>query len=286
MKRFWRGTGAAPYKGVSRLPEAGDPATAMLKALLGNPIFQFVLGRLMGGYLLFVGATTRWTKVNRAAVEPFWKPNGGRMILCVWHGRFPLTHTMWSFRPGVPKPRMLISNSREGGIVAHTSRTVGAEVIRGSAGKPGKQSKGGVEAMLTMARYIEGGGVMAMTPDGPRGPRMRAKRGPVHLARNAKAPMLAVAWATSSRIMFKNSWDQFALPLPFGKGAQVWGNPIAPPAPDASDAEIEAVRLQLELEMNRVAAEADRLAGVPPIEPAPQRDEATPDPTEQAAAAS
>jgi lysophospholipid acyltransferase (LPLAT)-like uncharacterized protein len=243
----------------------------MLKSLLSNPAFQFLLGRLMGGYMLFVGVTTRWTQVNREAVEPFWRPDGGRLIACIWHGRFPLIHKMWSFKPGVPKAKMLISNSREGGIVAHTSRTVGAEVIRGSAGKPGKQSKGGVEAMLTMARYIEGGGVIAMTPDGPRGPRMRAKRGPVHLAKNAGAPMLALAWATSHRIVFKDSWDQFVLPLPFGKGAQVWGNPIAPPAPDASDAEIEAVRLQLEAEMNRIAAEADRIAGVPPIEPATPR---------------
>lgn len=239
----------------------------------------------MGGYLLFVGATTRWTKVNRAAVEPFWLPDGGKVIICIWHGRFPLLHTMWAFGPGVPKARMLISNSREGGIVAHTSHTVGAGVIRGSAGKPGKQSKGGVEAMLSMARYIEGGGVIAMTPDGPRGPRMRAKRGPVHLAKNSGAPLLGVAWATSNRIVFKNSWDQFVLPLPFGKGAQVWANPIPPPASGASEAQIETVRLALEVEMNRIACEADRIAGVPPIEPA-SRSEAKLDSTEQAAAAS
>lgn len=285
MSGFWRGTGAAPYKGVARLPEAGDPATAMLKSLLGNPVFQFLLGRLMGGYMLFVGVTTRWTQINRAAVEPFWKPDGGRVIVCIWHGRFPLIHKMWSFKPGVPKAKMLISNSREGGIVAHTSRTVGAEVIRGSAAKPGKQSKGGVEAMLAMARFVEGGGVMAMTPDGPRGPRMRAKRGPVHLAKNAGAPLLGVAWATSHCIVFKDSWDQFVLPLPFGKGAQVWGNAIAPPSPDASDAEIEAVRLQLETEMNRIAAEADRIAGVTPIEPAPMRGETAAEEAEPAATA-
>ena len=65
------------------------------------------------------------------------------------------------------------------------------------------------------------------------------------------------------------------LPLPFGKGVLIWGNPIAPPAPDASDAEVEAVRLALEAEMNRIAAEADRIAGVEPIQPAPPRGEAS-----------
>lgn len=283
---FWRGTGAAPYKGVARASEAGGPAGARVKSLLGNPVVQFLLGRLIGGYMLFVGITTRWTKVNRPAVEPFWAPNGGKLVACIWHGRFPLIHKMWRFGPAAPKAKMLISQSREGGIVAHTSMTVGAQVIRGSETKKHKQGskpKGGFEAMRQMARHIEDGGVMAMTPDGPRGPRMRAKRGPVQLAKLAGVPILAVTWATSNRIVFKNSWDQFVLPLPFGKGALIWGNPIAPPSEDASDAEIEAVRLALEIEMNRIAAEADRIAGVPPIEPAPPRGEALAEAAEPAA---
>jgi len=255
-----------------------------VKSLLGNPVFQFIVGRLIGGYMLFVGVTTRWKRVNQAAIEPFWRPNGGTLIGCIWHGRFSLIHKMWSFKRGVPKAKMLISQSREGGIVAHTSRTVGAEVIRGSEAKRGStKPKRGTEAVRDMARHIEGGGATAMTPDGPRGPRMRVKRGAIVLAKIAGAPLLAVTWATSNRIVFGDSWDQFVLPLPFGKGALVWGNPIAPPSPDASDAEEEAVRLALEVEMNRIAAEADRIAGVPAIQPAPPRDEALMEAAEPAA---
>lgn len=242
----------------------------MLKQVLGNPVVQFLIGRSIGLYMLLVGWTTRWTRVNRAAVEPFWKGQG-KLVGCIWHGRFTLVHKLWAFGPGVPKARMLISQSREGGIVAHASRTVGAEVIRGSAAKGGQQ-KGGVEAMRAMARHIEGGGVICMTPDGPRGPRMRVKRGPVQLAKIAAAPLIAVTWSTSNRLVF-DSWDRFILPLPFGRGALVWSDPIDPPAPDAGEAETEAVRLRLEQEMNRIAAEADRIAGVEPIEPAPLSDE-------------
>lgn len=111
---------------------------------------------------------------------------------------------------------------------------------------------------------------------------MRVKRGPVVLAKIAGAPLLAVTWATSNRVVFE-SWDRFVLPLPFGKGALIWGNPIAPPAPDASDAEVERVRAALEAEMNRIAAEADRLAGVPVIEPAPRSEPASDDAAEMAA---
>jgi hypothetical protein len=235
----------------------------------------------MGLYMLLVGVTTRWTRVNRAAVEPFWRADGGRVIGCIWHGRFALIHKMWAFGPDIPKAKMLISQSREGGIVAHTSRTVGAEVIRGSAAKRGQQ-KGGVEAMRAMARHIEGGGVIAMTPDGPRGPRMRARRGPIQLAKLAGAPMIGVAWSTSNRIVF-DSWDRFILPLPFGRGALVWSDPIAPPAMDASEPEMEAVRLKLESELNRISAEADRIAGVEPIEPAPLKDAPPPEAQDVAA---
>lgn len=242
-----------------------------MRSLLANPIVQFLIGRSIGLYMLLVGVTTRWTRVNREAVEPFWRADGGKLIGCIWHGRFSLIHKMWAFGPDIPKAKMLISQSREGSIVAHTSRAVGAEVIRGSAAKRGQQ-KGGIEAMRAMARHIEGGGVMAMTPDGPRGPRMRVKRGPIQLAKLAGAPLMGVAWSTSNRIVF-DSWDRFIFPLPFGRGALIWTDPIDPPAMDASEAEFEAVRLKLENEMNRIAAEADRMVGVETIEPAPLTDE-------------
>lgn len=239
----------------------------MRKTLLANSIVQVLIGRLIGGYMLLVGVTTRWTRVNQAAVEPFWNDRG-RIIACIWHGRFIQVHKLWRFGRGAPKAKMLISQSREGGVVVHASRTVGADVIRGSSAKKGVQ-KGGLEAMRAMARHIETGGIIAMTPDGPRGPRMRVKRGTVQLAKLAAAPMLPMAWSTTHRIVLTKSWDKFILPLPFGRGALIWGEPVAPPARDASAAEFEAVRLKLEAEMNRITLEADRIVGVAPITPAP-----------------
>ncbi len=236
----------------------------MLKQLLGNSFVQFLIGRTIGLYMLLVGATTRWRRVNRQAAEPFFTGDG-KVVLCVWHGRFMLAHKLWAFGRGIPKAKMLVSRSREGDIVAHASRTVGAGVIRGSAPKASKR-KGGVEALRAMAHHIEQGGAVCITPDGPSGPRMRAKLGPVQLAKLAGAPLIGVAWSTKNRKVFQ-SWDRMMLPLPFGSGALVWSDPIAPPSPGADGAEIERVRAKLEQEMNRIAAEADRLAGVAPIEP-------------------
>lgn len=240
----------------------------MFKQLTAIPFVQALLGRGLGVYMAFVGATTRWRRVNRAAVEPFWRP-GARVIICFWHGRFPLAHKLWAFGRGAPKAKMLVSRSREGEIAGYASRTVGAELIRGSAAK-GRQQKGGMEAVREMVRHIDPGGAIALTPDGPRGPRMRAQLGPVQVAKIAGTPLLCIAWSTRWRIVFQ-SWDRFILPLPFGRGALVWGEPIAPPAPDASAEELERVRAALEAELNRITAEADRLAGAAVIEPAPAR---------------
>jgi len=244
----------------------------MLKQLLASSPVQFLIGRTMGLYMLFVGVTTRWTRINQAAAEPFWSGRG-RIILCVWHNRFTLAHKLWRFGPGATKALFLVSRSREGGIAAHAAQTVGTDVIRGSSAKPGKRGKGGTEAGLEAVRHLDNNGCVGFTPDGPRGPRMRAKLGPVQIARMGQAPMLCLAWSTSHCRVF-DSWDRFILPLPFGRGALIWSDPIAPPAPDASDAEMEAVRLKLETEMNRIAAEADRFAGIAVIEPAPLRAEA------------
>ena len=238
----------------------------MLKKLLANPVFQLVVGKIIGFYMLLVGWTTRWRKVNLAAPERFWAEGGG-LIACTWHGRFMLVHTLWKYDGKVQPAKFLISASREGGVVIHASRTVGADVIRGSAAKGGKL-KGGFEAMREMKRHTDSGGIIGLTPDGPRGPRMRAKMGPVQLAKLAGVPMLPLVWSTKHRVVMQ-SWDRFVFPLPFGPGALVWGEPISV-ARDADEAAMEAARLALENELLRITAEADRVAGAsPPIEPDP-----------------
>jgi lysophospholipid acyltransferase (LPLAT)-like uncharacterized protein len=240
----------------------------MLKTLLNNALFQTLIGRGFGLYLLLVAATTRWRKINQAAVEPFWRGDG-RLITCFWHGRFAQAHLVWRYRRGDNKAKMLVSRSREGATIAQTVNTLGVEVIQGSAAK-GTQQKGGFEAARELVRHIDGGGMIGVTPDGPRGPRMRARIGPVHIAKLAQAPLMPMAWSTRWRIVFE-SWDRFILPLPFGEGVLIWGDPIAAPAPDADDAAMEATRRELEVALNLICAEADRLTDGAVIEPAPAR---------------
>jgi len=237
----------------------------MLKRFLDAPFAQLLIGRLLGLYMLVCGATTRWRLINLAAGQAAWKAPEPAVI-CFWHGRIVLAHRGWMRPWGARPAKVLISHSREGGIVAAATRIVGHDVIRGSSAK-GDKRKGAIEAMRQMLRYMEAGGAVAIAPDGPRGPRMRAQMGPVQLAKRMNAPIICYAWSTARRTVF-NSWDRFVLPHLFSRGVYVWGDPIRV-APDADDAELERARAAVEAELNRVTAQADLLAGGLAVEPAP-----------------
>lgn len=229
-----------------------------------SSLLRMAIGRLVGAYMLLCGWTTRWERVNRELAETVWA-DGKPVIVCYWHGRIMQAHVGWRQSEGAPRTLMLISQSKEGEAISQACRMVGLDVIRGSTDKAHKR-KGGAEALRGMIRHIRGGGSVAITPDGPKGPRMRAQAGVIQLARLTGAPMICLGWSARPRKAF-NSWDRFLLPAPFGRGAFVWGG-LVRVARDADDAAMEAARLALEVELTRVTQEADRRAGVTPIEPA------------------
>ncbi|MBL8549224.1 MAG: lysophospholipid acyltransferase family protein [Hyphomonadaceae bacterium] len=254
----------------------------MLKRLLSSPVAQTIVGRILGGYMLLVGWTTRWTLINRRAAEEVWKA-GGPAVICFWHGRIVLSHFGWAIGRGSQDAKVLISHSREGGIVASATRAVGAGVIRGSTSR-GETRKGGAEAMRQMLRHMKGGGAVAIAPDGPRGPRMRAQMGAIQLAKHTGAPIVCLAWATSRSRTF-NSWDRFVLPYPFARGTYVWGEPIRVPG-HADPEAMEAARAALEAELNRITHLADNAVGAEPVTPAALPEAHAPQPLAAPVAAS
>lgn len=240
----------------------------MIKAILNSGPVQATLGVVLAAYMSLVKATTRWERRGLEHAEPVWARGGG-VVGCVWHSRILMTIAVWP--KTAQAPAILISRSKDGNVVADAARRHGVGVVRGSSlnqRKTAKQ-KGSVGAFREMARHVETGGCMAVTPDGPRGPRMRAGSGAVKLARTAGAPVLPCAWSTSRAIVF-NSWDRFMLPLPFARGVIVYAEPIEI-GPDASDEAVRAAALTLEERLNSATAEADAACGRAPIEPAERR---------------
>lgn len=204
-----------------------------------------------------VWATSRWRVIRAPGLERIWDSDRP-FIVCFWHGRLMMMPFAWT-RP--QSFNMLISGHPDGRLIAGTVARLGINTVQGSS------SRGGAEALRGLVRILMNGGSVGITPDGPRGPRMRATTGAVALARLSGAPLVPLAFSCRRRRIW-NSWDRFVLARPFSSGVFMWGEPIEVPG-DADAAALEALRGSLEERMNNLTGEADRHCGHEPIEPAP-----------------
>lgn len=218
---------------------------------------QTILCQLAVFYIRVVRATGTWKIEGEAQANEFHE-SGRPFILAFWHGRLLMMSYAWRHRS---KVNMLISSHPDGQMVARTMSRFGVQSIVGST------TRGGWSAMRTMVKTLRSGGIVGITPDGPQGPRMRASNGIITIARMANAPILPLAFSATRRRVL-GTWDQFVLPLPFGRGVFLWGNPIHVPT-DADEAIMESRRLELENSLMELTARADQLMGHSPPTPAP-----------------
>jgi len=179
------------------------------------------------------------------------------VIVCFWHSRIALSPACWPLDRAQP-PRALISLSPDGQFIAGAVQRLGFPAIRGSSRKDTDPTndKGGASAFRDVLKWIRGGGGVAITPDGPRGPAETMKEGAPMLGRLSGAPVLFVGLAARPCLRL-NSWDQAMIPLPFTRGAIVWagGAPVA----RAADSGILAERWAETL--SSVTRRAETLAG-------------------------
>jgi lysophospholipid acyltransferase (LPLAT)-like uncharacterized protein len=215
------------------------------------------LGRVIALWIRFVFWTSRWHTIGGEIPRPYWD-QGKPFILAFWHGRLMMAPMAW--RRGASM-NMLISANKDGRIIADAIQHFDLETITGS------KSKGGMAALRAMLRALGEGQNVGVTPDGPRGPAMRASLGIIVAARMTGAPILPLSYATTRRRIL-GSWDRFHVALPFSRGVFIWGEPIRV-ARDADAEAQDAARQLLEDQLNAITAEADRRCGRVPVEPAP-----------------
>ena len=96
---------------------------------------------------------------------------------------------------------------------------LGMNVILGSS------KKGGMQAFRKMVKCLKLGESIAITPDGPKGPKEKVKEGIIKLAQMTNTPIIPLVWVTR-KYKIINSWDNFVLPHPFSKGIYSFGKPI------------------------------------------------------------
>lgn len=103
---------------------------------------------------------------------------------------------------------------------------------------------------------------MAITPDGPRGPSHIVQGGIMMMARKSGCALVPVG-SSARRGAYVKTWDRYLIPSPFSRCAFVFGEPIYVP-PDADDALVEALRLQVQSAISAMQAEAERMVGARP----------------------
>jgi len=169
-------------------------------------------------------------------------------IYVVWHNRLALCLEIYrayvAQRRQGPGLAAMVSASRDGGFLAGILELYGVQPVRGSTSRRGPQ------ALLELTSWAERGYDLAITPDGPRGPRYVVQPGVIALAQLTGLPIVPASYALSRKLRL-NSWDGFLVPLPFARWEIVVGPAIRVPR-EASEAEREALRQQLEATLRRI----------------------------------
>lgn len=171
-----------------------------------------------------------------------------RFLYCVWHDQIVMT--VFTGRPR--NMAGLVSRHQDGSYVADTIEMCGIKAIRGSTSRGGAQA---LRQLMDTARDYH----VAITPDGPRGPRRKLKDGIIFLASNTGRPIVLSAYSCRRAWRVQGNWTDMMIPKPFTTIYVRGSKPVDVP-PNLSRAGLDTYRALLEDEMNRLDCEAAALA--------------------------
>jgi lysophospholipid acyltransferase (LPLAT)-like uncharacterized protein len=143
---------------------------------------------------------------------------GERVLYAFWHGQL-LTLTYTHRGRGIV---VLVSRHKDGEIISQILCRLGFGVVRGSS------TRGGLRALLEMARVGRDGHPLGVTPDGPRGPRHQLQNGVLLIAQRSGFPIIPLAVEAVRRTEL-SSWDRFLIPHPWSRVVVVTGPPLRIP---------------------------------------------------------
>jgi lysophospholipid acyltransferase (LPLAT)-like uncharacterized protein len=166
-------------------------------------------------------------------------------IFTFWHDRILLFTYKFRGQGAV----VMTSRSFDGEYIARFIQRFGYGAIRGSS------SRGGSRALVEMIKAMRDGHAMAFTLDGPRGPRHKAKPGPVMLAKQSGNPILPTVSA-ARRYWTLNSWDRLQIPVPFTKAIIIGAEPLYV-NPNASDNELAGSLAVLQQKLDLLTEKAN-----------------------------
>ncbi len=175
---------------------------------------RFQAAGVLGQGLL--GALFTTVRFERSGTEHFeeLRALGRPVVFVFWHDQLlPLAHV--HREEGVV---VLVSEHADGEYIARILERQGFGTARGSS------TRSGARGLRGLVRALRAGNDVAITPDGPRGPRHRFKEGALMAARLTDHPIVPLAAGASAAWRF-DSWDRFMVPRPFSRVRVAYGEP-------------------------------------------------------------
>jgi lysophospholipid acyltransferase (LPLAT)-like uncharacterized protein len=129
-----------------------------------------------------------------------------KVLYVFWHEYYiPAVYSNMGSGIGV-----LVSSSRDGQLSGRVLKLLGYKPFRPKTGE--KE----IKALINLINYGKNGNHIAVTPDGPAGPRRKVKKGVLYIAKKTRLPIFAAVIKAHPVIRF-SSWDKLMLPLPFAR---------------------------------------------------------------------
>jgi lysophospholipid acyltransferase (LPLAT)-like uncharacterized protein len=209
--------------------------------------YQRLTAALLSSVVRAISATLRYRFVDRSGHFVGGPP--GPTIYCIWHNRLALSMAAYyrylKLHNNTQGLAAMVSASKDGGFLAAVLERFKVQPVRGSSSRRGPQ------ALLELTTWAERGYDLALTPDGPRGPRYEVQEGVMSLAQLTGLCVIPCSWNLGWKIQIK-SWDGFQIPLPFSSCEMTFEKPIRV-SREATDAERENLRQQLERTLREIS---------------------------------
>ena len=132
---------------------------------------------------------------------------GKKVILAFWHGRLLMMPYCYIGK-GIS---ILVSQSRDGELIARTVKRFGMDSVRGST------TRGFISGIKGLMKAARAGRDLAITPDGPKGPSQKAQMGAVQIARATGLPIVPITFGASKKKPLRAGTDS-CCPTPFPEG--------------------------------------------------------------------
>ncbi len=215
------------------------------KKLLKHFIVQQLLAFIAFIYIVFVKITSNIKYENIDSPTKYWK-NKKPFILAFWHGQLMTFSYTWKINK---KLNILASSHSDGRFGASIARYFKLNNIPIS-------SDGNNLSLRPIFKILNSNNYIAITPDGPRGPKEKVSEGIIKIAKISKVPIIPVGFGSSKNFCLK-SWDSFLITLPFSKCRIVWGDSITIPE-NLEDKEVEIYKKLIEEKINECVKKAKK----------------------------